>query len=372
MGSYDATGSTSPADAIVHYEWDWDYDGMTFNPSGDTGGIQTHSWLSSGVYTVAVRVTDDDGSTDIAQLTVSVSHVNTLPAAYDDHYCTNVNTTVNISAPGVLANDFDAEGNPLTAHLVEDVKNGILLLNADGSFEYQPNEGYLGSDNFTYRVFDGLAFSNIALVSLAVTEENTAPVAVITPIADYMIPLPVEIKITPQTLNLDRLGNWIKAHIKDNSETVLQQMTVTINGSGSYDPEGDTITYDWTLTGPDGEIPVSDNVAVQEIILGEGTYSLELIVNDGLVNSQPASVTFTLTNWTINEASLVGMEYFTLNGVPACEVKIAGPNLLISFEDDLIASTVDVGLDVAMILEGPVLGVDYIDVIRDKGKSNLK
>ena len=372
MGSYNATGSTSSPDGIVLYEWDWDYDGVTFNPSGDNGALQTHSWSSSGVFTVSVRVTDDDGSTDIAQLAVTVSHVNTPPTAYDDHYCTNVNTTVNISAPGVLANDFDAEGNPLVVNLVEDAKHGTLALNTDGSFEYQPDKEYLGTDNFTYKAYDGVAVSNIAVVSITVTQANTAPVAVITPIADHMIPLPVEIKVTPQTLNLDRLGNWVKVHVSDNSKTVSQQMTVTIDCSGSYDPDGDTITYDWTLTGPDGEMPVSDDDLVQEIILGEGTYSLELVVNDGLVNSQPASVTFTLTNWTINEASLVGMGYFTLNGVPACEVKIAGPNLLISFEDNLIAATVDVGLDVAMILEGPVYGIDYIDVIKDKGKTNLK
>lgn len=31
-GNYDASGSTSPADSIVSFEWDWDYDGATFNP----------------------------------------------------------------------------------------------------------------------------------------------------------------------------------------------------------------------------------------------------------------------------------------------------------------------------------------------------
>ncbi|MGA1840943.1 MAG: PKD domain-containing protein [bacterium] len=78
-GSYDASGSTSPADSIVSYEWDWDYDGVTFNPSGDTGALQTHTWTVPDMYTVAVRVTDDDGSTDIATLTVAVSSVNKPP-----------------------------------------------------------------------------------------------------------------------------------------------------------------------------------------------------------------------------------------------------------------------------------------------------
>ena len=59
-------------------------------------------------------------------------------------------------------------------------------------------------------------------------------------------------------------------------------------------------------------------------------------------------------------------------------MKGGGNNIVLSFDDDAIAATVAVGLDVEMILEGPISGVDYIDVIQDKtggsgkGKSNLK
>ncbi|HBN26197.1 MAG TPA: hypothetical protein DD405_01850, partial [Desulfobacteraceae bacterium] len=72
-GNYDASGSTSSPDTIVSYEWDWNYDGTTFNASGDTGVTQTHAWNNNGTKNVAVRVTDDDGSTDIATLEVTVS-----------------------------------------------------------------------------------------------------------------------------------------------------------------------------------------------------------------------------------------------------------------------------------------------------------
>jgi len=78
-GSYDAGGSSSSPDAIVAYEWDWDYDGNTFSPSGDSGVTQTHSWTTEGVYTVAVRVTDDDGSSSIASLLVTVQDNVTQP-----------------------------------------------------------------------------------------------------------------------------------------------------------------------------------------------------------------------------------------------------------------------------------------------------
>jgi hypothetical protein len=73
-GDYDAGGSSSSPDVIVIYEWDWNYDSITFNPSGDTGITQSHTWNDDGNYTVVVRVTDDDGSTDIASLSVTVEN----------------------------------------------------------------------------------------------------------------------------------------------------------------------------------------------------------------------------------------------------------------------------------------------------------
>ncbi|HUV43683.1 MAG TPA: PKD domain-containing protein, partial [Dehalococcoidales bacterium] len=83
-GNYDASGSTWSLDAIVSYEWDWDYDGTTFNPSGDTGVMQTHAWDDDGTYTVAVRVTDGDGSTDIATLVVTVNDLGLTAALTGD------------------------------------------------------------------------------------------------------------------------------------------------------------------------------------------------------------------------------------------------------------------------------------------------
>ena len=74
-GSYDASGSTSSPDAIASYEWDWDYDGITFSPSSDSGVTQIHTWVDDGTYIVAVRVTDDDGSTDIATSSVTIGNL---------------------------------------------------------------------------------------------------------------------------------------------------------------------------------------------------------------------------------------------------------------------------------------------------------
>ncbi|MFC1901880.1 hypothetical protein ACFLX3_03020 [Chloroflexota bacterium] len=205
---------------------------------------------------------------------------------------------------------------------------------------------------------------------------NKAPVAVID-VEDETVPLPISIRVTPRTLNLERLGNWVKVHIKDISETTLQEMEVTLDGSSSYDDDGDTITYDWTLTGPEGDdIPVED-VESPVVTLAAGTYTATLVVDDDMVASDPVSVEFTMTNQTGADLLNADPSAYTLNGVPASEVK-GDEGLNVCFDDDAIAETVGVGLDVEMVLGGIASGVDYIDVIQEKqngqgnGKSDLK
>jgi hypothetical protein len=77
-----------------------------------------------------------------------------------------VNTPLTIPARGVLANDSDPDGDPLTAVLVTGPAHGTLTLDADGSFNYTPAAGYSGPDSFTYRAGDGQLESGVATVRL--------------------------------------------------------------------------------------------------------------------------------------------------------------------------------------------------------------
>ena len=100
---------------------------------------------------------------------------NAAPVANPDGYSVNEDAVLNVAAPGLLGNDTDANGNPLTAALVAGTSNGTLVLNANGSFTYTPNANYFGSDSFTYRANDGFANSNTATVSLTINPVNDAP-----------------------------------------------------------------------------------------------------------------------------------------------------------------------------------------------------
>ncbi len=75
----------------------------------------------------------------------------------------------------VSANDPD--NNPLTYSVVSAPLNGTLALQSNGSFTYTPNTNTTGPDSFTFEAFDGIAYSNVATVSIVVYGGNAAPVA---------------------------------------------------------------------------------------------------------------------------------------------------------------------------------------------------
>ncbi|MCP4107238.1 MAG: tandem-95 repeat protein [Desulfobacteraceae bacterium] len=101
-----------------------------------------------------------------AELTVNA--VNDAPVADNDTYSTDEDTPLTVSASGVLANDTDAESDPL---------HGIITLNSDGSFTYTPEAEWNGTDSFTYKASDGSTDSGAATVTVTVIAVNDAPAA---------------------------------------------------------------------------------------------------------------------------------------------------------------------------------------------------
>ena len=130
---------------------------------------------AAGLYTATVIVSDGV-LTDSQSVDITVTALNVAPVATDDAYTTITDTTLDVTAPGVLANDTDTDGDTLTAALVSGPSNGTLTLNGDGSFSYTPNAGFTGGESFTYVANDGTEDSNVATVAITVD-------AVVTPFA---------------------------------------------------------------------------------------------------------------------------------------------------------------------------------------------
>jgi PKD repeat protein len=146
--------------------------GEGITSSGTSDVTAGHTYADAGTYSVELTVTDDGGATDTASQTITVSSVNDPPVAADDSYTTDKDTPLTVAAPGVLSNDTDANGDSLTAALVNDVTNGTLALNADGSFSYTPVAGFTGDASFTYKAYDGTEYSAVATVTITVNEVN--------------------------------------------------------------------------------------------------------------------------------------------------------------------------------------------------------
>ncbi|MGC2780917.1 MAG: VCBS domain-containing protein, partial [Bradyrhizobium sp.] len=122
--------------------------------------------------TYAVDVSDGTGTSAPQTVTITINGTNDAPVAVADSYTTAEDTALTIPNAGVLANDHDAEGDALSAILVNAPTHGTLALNQDGSFTYTPFADYNGVDSFTYKANDGLADSGTATVSITVTAMN--------------------------------------------------------------------------------------------------------------------------------------------------------------------------------------------------------
>ena len=160
------------------------------NPSCEPGPAEGQAFMGSGNVTTDqsgnasfafpfpkpssvnfVTATATDSSSDTSEFSVcqAVAVVaNRPPVANDDAYSTPFDTPLNVAAPGVLGNDTDADGDPITAVKDTNPSHGSVSLNPDGSFLYTPNPGFAGVDSFTYHANDTLADSNVATVTITV------------------------------------------------------------------------------------------------------------------------------------------------------------------------------------------------------------
>ena len=228
--------------------------GFTYTPEPDFTGTDSFTY----------RARDAFGNTsNTATVTIAVVPVNRPPVARDDAYTTTRNGKLIVSASnGVLANDTDPDGDTLTAILVDDADHGVLALTADGSFTYQPDANFTGTDTFTYAASDGALQSEPATVTITVTWTNRPPVA------------------------------------RDDAYATPRNRTLIVGASNGVlandtDPDGDTLTailltdvdYGLLALAADG----SFNYIPRRGFSGKDTFTY--VASDGDLQSEPATVT---------------------------------------------------------------------------------
>jgi VCBS repeat-containing protein len=148
---------------------------IDLNANGSFAYTPAHNFTGSDSFTY--RASDGTLTSSLTTVTITVNAVNDAPTATDDAYSTAEDTALTVAAPGVLGNDSDADGNPLSAVLVSGPSHGTVTLNADGSFSYTPAADYDASDSFTFRASDGILPSNSGTATITITATNDEPTA---------------------------------------------------------------------------------------------------------------------------------------------------------------------------------------------------
>jgi hypothetical protein len=122
----------------------------------------------------------DDGP-GLLQARVSIDVTNTRPVAKPDSYKVTEGDKLSVGKPGVLGNDTDGDGDSLEARKFTATSHGTLSGQDDGSFDYKPDDGYVGSDTFTYRAWDGAELSAAVTVTIDVVPRKPDPTPAPTP-----------------------------------------------------------------------------------------------------------------------------------------------------------------------------------------------
>jgi hypothetical protein len=196
----------------------------------DAYALTDHEELPNGPFTYFVRASFGDGTRSGLSNLATVQAVNAAPVAFPESYTVVQDSTLNVPALGVLANDTDIDSSTLKAGLVSGPAHGTLTLNLNGSFTYTPATGYYGPDSFSYVAsdVDPTRSSNQATVSITVI-----PLYGFTPVKN----LPPSKSVKPGTV----IGlSWrftIAGIVVDSNDAVPQ---VSISGPGGtffYAPE---------------------------------------------------------------------------------------------------------------------------------------
>src|SRR5262249_57083701 len=89
----------------------------------------------NGADSFTYKANDGLADSGVATVTITIGGSNDAPIAVNDSYTTAEDTTLNVAAPGVLANDSDVDGDALTAVLVSQPTHGTLTSTDEGRLD---------------------------------------------------------------------------------------------------------------------------------------------------------------------------------------------------------------------------------------------
>lgn len=258
---------------------------LTYTPAANYNGADSFTF----------KVNDGKVDSNVAIVSITVTPVNDTPVANGQSVSTAEDT-----AKAIVLTGSDVDGNTLTYSIVSQPAHGTLSGSAP-NVTYTPAANYNGSDSFTFTVFDGSVDSNVATVSLTVTPVNDAPVA--------------------------------NGQSVSTAEDTAKAIILTGN-----DVDGNNLTYSIVSQPAHGNLSGSGpNVTYTPAADFNGSDSFTFKVNDGTVDSGPATVLIEIT--PVNDAPIADpQELVTAKGT-ALPITLTGSDV----EESQLTFIVQVG-----------------------------
>jgi len=240
--AFDASGSTDSG-SIVSYRWSFG-DG-----SVGTGVTTSHTYTMEGSFTAVVTVTDNYGATDTASIGITVS------------------APLNDSPTAAFTATPTTGSQPLTVQF-----NAGASSDPDGtiaSYVWDFGDGGSATGVTTTHTYTS---AGVYVVLLTVTDNEGAT------------------DTTDQTITVTAPGNSAPIAAFSNTGTTgfLVPLTVTFDGTASYDTDGTIIAYNWNFG--DGEYGAGDTVSHAYDAFGVYTVVLIVVDDDGAVGSRSKTI----------------------------------------------------------------------------------
>jgi hypothetical protein len=255
-----ANSSDANGDAIT-YAWS-----MTSKPSGSSAALANASTVNptfvpdvAGSYVLRLIVSDGSLSSAASTVTVTASTANIAPVA-NAGAAQSVVTGSQVTLNGSASNDANGDALTYTWAFVSRPTGSTAALSSTTSVNPTFTAGTAGSYVLSLVVNDGTLNSVASNVTITASNANLAPVAF--------------------------AGGGLNATVGN---------TVTLNGTGSYDPNGDPLVYAWAFVSrPAGSSAVlSGSTTARPSFIADraGSFVIALAVGDGSLASPISTVT---------------------------------------------------------------------------------
>ena len=156
-GSLSVTGAGGAVNGSVNFS-----DGtVTYTPNANFSGADSFTYT----------ISDGQGGTATATVTLEVTAVNDAPVGQDS----SAGGDEDAAIEGVVS-ATDVDGDTLNYSVGSGPSNGLVTVNKNGSYVYTPNSNYHGADTFTYIATDGKGGTATGTVTLTVAALNDAPI----------------------------------------------------------------------------------------------------------------------------------------------------------------------------------------------------